>query len=78
MRAGLIGWGRSFERRNCAGVCVCLVFLSRYMRLEGPWQRLAAALADSSLFYTPIHDHDLSPTTVGYTGAILSPASRAA
>ena len=39
------------------GRCVCvyaLYFLSRCMRPEGPWQRLAAALADSGLFYTPI------------------------
>ena len=25
-----------------------LLFMNRYMRPEGPWQRLAAALADSS------------------------------
>ena len=31
-----------------------LYLLSRCMRPEGPWQRLAAALADSSLFYIPI------------------------
>ena len=30
-------------------VCVCnLLFINRYMRPEGPWQRLVAALADSS------------------------------
>ena len=29
------------------GVCN-LLFINRYMRPEGPWQRLAAALADSS------------------------------
>ena len=29
--------------------CVCnLLFINRYMRPEGPWQRLAAALAGSS------------------------------
>ena len=39
------------------------------MRPEGPWQRLAAALADSSLFYLPLYDRILSPTTMGYTGA---------
>ena len=32
------------------------------MRLEGPWQRLAAALADSSLFYFPLYDRILSLT----------------
>ena len=46
--------------------CVYVFYLlSRCMRPEGPWQRLAAALADSSLFYTPLHDRILSPTTVG-------------
>ena len=36
-------------------VCVyVLYFLSRCKRPEGPWQRLAAALAGSSLFYTPV------------------------
>ena len=30
---------------------VChLLFITRYMRSEGPWQRFAAALADSSGF----------------------------
>ena len=32
------------------GVCY-LLFLYRYMRPEGPWQRLAAALSDSSLLF---------------------------
>ena len=32
---------------HCEYVCN-LLFISRYMRPEGPWQRLAAALADSS------------------------------
>ena len=52
--------------------CVYVLnLLSRCMRPEGPWQRLAAALADSSIFYTPIilHDQILSPTSVGQTGA---------
>ena len=60
-------------------VCVYVFyFLSRCMRPEGPWQRLAAALADSSLFYLPLYDRILSPTTMGYTGATLSPPSHAA
>ena len=34
---------------NQGSVCVLsVILLSRYMRPEGPWQRLAAALADSS------------------------------
>ena len=55
-----------------ARVCACVYvfyFLSRCMRPEGPWQRLATALADSSLFYLPLYDRILSPTTMGYTGA---------
>ena len=32
----------SFRRRVCL-VCVIFYFLYRYMRPEGPWQRLAAA-----------------------------------
>ena len=47
--------------------------LARYMRPEGPWQRLASALADSSAFLTPFKDQILSPTTMGHTGATLSP-----
>ena len=54
-------------------VCVCLLFISRCMRPEGPWQRLAAALADSSAFYSPLQDQILSPTTLSYTGASLPP-----
>ena len=43
------------------------------MRLEGPWQRLAAALSDSGDFLTPLHDQILSPTTVGlYRGDPVS------
>ena len=35
--------------------CVCnQLFIDPYMWPEGPWQRLAAALADSSLFHVPI------------------------
>ena len=34
--------------------CVYVVFISRCMRPEGPWQRLAAALADSSGFLLPL------------------------
>ena len=37
-----------------------------------------AALSDSSLFYIPITDRILSPTTAGYTGATLSPPSQTA
>ena len=35
-----------------------------------------AALADSSLINFPSYDRILSPTTMGYTGATLSPPSR--
>ena len=36
-------------------VCVIFYLLYRYMRPEGPWQRLTAALTDSSgKFYIPI------------------------
>ena len=57
---------------TCGSVCVCLLFISRCMRPKEPWQRLAAALADSSAFQTPpLHDRALSPTTMGYTGAPL-------
>ena len=35
-------------------MCVFLYLLARYMRPEGPWQRLAAALADSSAFSHPL------------------------
>ena len=38
---------RLIGRRRAERVCN-LLFISRYMRLEGPWQRPAAALADSS------------------------------
>ena len=34
---------------------VFLYLLTRYMRPEGPWQRLAAALADSSVFSRPLY-----------------------
>ena len=37
------------------GVCAGLVFVSRCIRPEGPWQRLAAALVDSSAFLTPFY-----------------------
>ena len=47
--------------------CMCMSFIF-YL----------AALADSSLFYFPLYDRILSPTTMVYTGATLSPPSRAA
>ena len=57
-------------------VCVFLVFVSRCMRPEGPWQLLAAALTDSSAFLTsPTKDQILSPTTGDHTGATPSPSS---
>ena len=37
-----------------------------------------AALADSSLINFPLYDRILSPTTMGYTGATLSPPSHSA
>ena len=41
--------------------CVCnLLFINRYMRPGGPWQRLAAALADSSGIF--VHDLILAQT----------------
>ena len=42
------------------GVCVCLIFLSRCMQ---------------RLFSSPLHGQIPSPTTVGYTGASLSPTA---
>ena len=62
----------ALQRYMCR-VCVFLYLLTRYMRPEGPWQRLAAALADSSAFLNPFRDQILSPTTMGHTGAALSP-----
>ena len=56
-------------------MCVCLLFVSRCMRPEGPWQRLAAALAGSSDYHPLLHDRLPSPTTMGYTGASLSPTT---
>ena len=43
------------------------------MRPEGPWQRLAAALADSSRIFQ--HDHLPSPTPKSQTGAPQSPTT---
>ena len=57
-------------------LCVCLLFLSRCMRPEGPWQQLAAAFADNDLSTPHYMTRNLSPTTVGYAGAPLSPPSR--
>ena len=42
-------------------LCVFLYLLTRYMRPEGSWQRLAAALADSSAFLTPFKDQKTCP-----------------
>ena len=57
------------HQRLSAPWCVYLLyFLSRCMRPEGPWQRLAAALSGNSSFPVPIHDRILSPTAMGYTG----------
>ena len=54
-------------------VCVFLYLLTRRMRLEGPWQRLAAALADSSAFLTPLHDQKPIPNHSGsYWGILIS------
>ena len=45
--------GQSMKRaRSFPYVCISLDLLTRCMRPEGPWQRLAAALADSSAFST--------------------------
>ena len=52
-RVHCIGW------RDRGGVCN-LLFINRYMRPEGPWQRLAAALTDSSGIF--IHDLVLAQT----------------
>ena len=49
-----------------------LYFISRYMRPEGLWQRLVAALSGNSSFLVPIHDHVPSPTSLSYTGATLA------
>ena len=60
-----------------AGCVYVFYLITRCMRPEGPWQRLAAALADSSAFLTPPkHDQTLSSTTVGYAGATPSPPPR--
>ena len=56
-------------------MCVCLLFVSRCMRPEGPWQRPAAALAGSSDYHPLLHDRLPSPTTMDYTGASLSPTT---
>ena len=54
-------------------MCTLVHFLTRYMR---PEQRPAAALADSSEFSSPsLHGQVLSPTTVGHSGATLSPTT---
>ena len=54
-------------------VCVVLYILTRYMRPEGPWQRQAAALADSSAFLTPLHDQKPIPNHSGsYWGILIS------
>ena len=55
------------EKQHCfCGSCVWIFYLlTRYMGLEGPWQRPFS----HPLFY----DRILSPTTVSYTGAPLSP-----
>ena len=44
---------------NVGGVCN-LLFINRYVRPEGPWQRLAAALSGSSGIF--IHDLILAQT----------------
>ena len=52
-------------------MCTLVHFLTRYMR---PEQQPAAALADSSEFSSSsLHGQVLSPTTVGHSGATLSP-----
>ena len=46
---------------SCRAYCVCsLLFINRYMRPEGPWQRLAAVLAGSSGIF--IHNLILAQT----------------
>ena len=47
-------WG---SKISPSGVCVVFYLLYRGMRPEGPWQRLAAALADSSRIFI----HGLTP-----------------
>ena len=50
---------KGLGRNELKGVLCNQVFIYRYMRPEGPWERLAAALADSSRI---LHDRVLSST----------------
>ena len=51
-----------------------LYLLTRYMRPEGPWQRLCRCPRGQQRFFlTPFKDRIPSPTTMGHTGATLSP-----
>ena len=70
LSVGIIGYIAYYK---CAYV---FYLISRCMRPEGPLQRLAATLADSSAFLTPPkHGRILSPTTLGHTGATPSPTA---
>ena len=64
---------RTHTHTHVAGVCNQL-FIYRYMRPEGPWQRLAAALAESSRV---LLDHILSQIEmIDPSRAPLSPAPK--
>ena len=67
--AALESWHSHAMRVVVEGLFVFLYLLPRCMRPEGPWQRLATALADSSAFLTSsLRDQILSPTTIGRIG----------
>ena len=49
-----------------------LYLLPRYMRPEGPWQRLAAALADSSDHFSAFKPHPVPNYKESYRGSLIS------
>ena len=57
-------WGNELEKSLW---CVFLYLIPRYMRSEGPWQRLRRYLSRRWAFL--IHDHIPSPTSLGHAEA---------
>ena len=54
-------------------VCVQSVIIYRYMRPEGPWQRLAAALADSSRIFHNLILSQIETNCCGWAGMVKAP-----
>ena len=60
------GMGQSATNIGCVS---SVILLSRYMRPEGPWQRLAAALADSSDHFSAFNHTPSQIEMIGHSRA---------